>query len=89
MDGSKKLTDDVVGWHADSEFVQRTREQKDENLRDNRRDTTATKWAVDVPAHEACDRLVPGHPVDANTGGIPPLGIELAVTEAHHLSQSV
>ena len=47
------------------------------------------KWIVNVSTHELIDRLIPGAPVDAHAGTVPPFGVELAVAELHNFSQGI
>lgn len=49
----------------------------------------AAERREDVPAHELVDGFIPGAPVDAYAGAIPPVCVELAVAEAGDLGQGV
>ena len=42
-----------------------------------------------MPSHELVDGLVPGAPVDAYAGAIPPIRVELAVAKACHFGQRI
>lgn len=82
-------TNDVMGWHADGELMQGTREQENQDLRNDRGDAASAQRAINVPTHKASDRLVPCNPVDTDAWGVPPFGVELAVSEAHDFSKGI
>lgn len=39
--------------------------------------------------HEMIDRFVPSAPIIAYRGTVPPFGIELSISESHHLRQGI
>ena len=75
--------------HADEQFVEDAREDENEDLGYGRGDAAADERRVDVAAHKVCYGLVPGSPVCADGCRVPPVAVELSVTEAHHLGQSI
>lgn len=42
-----------------------------------------------MPPHEVGDRLIPGSPVRTDARAIPPIRVELAVSEFHNFSQGI
>lgn len=53
-------------WNSDKKLVQESRKNKNDDLRQDRRDSTADHRGVDVPFHEVVNWLVPARPVDSN-----------------------
>ncbi len=75
--------------HADEEFVQEAGEDEDHDAGEAAAEAAPDERGVDVPAHEVVDGLVPRAPVVAHRGAVPPVGVELAVAEAHELRERV
>ena len=80
---------DIMRGNTDEEFVQHAAEDKDRHACRGGTPAAADKGAVDMSTHEVVDRLVPGAPIRAYGGGIPPFCIEFAVAEAHDLREAV
>lgn len=75
--------------HTHQYFVQEAREDKDHDAREAIAETAANEREINMPAHEMIDGFVPGAPVIAHRRAVPPVGVELAVAEAHDFRQGV
>ncbi len=69
--------------------MQEAREDKHHHTRCVRAPASSNERPVDMSPHEMVHGLIPRAPVHAHGGGVPPLGVELAVAEAHNLRQRV
>lgn len=74
---------------ADEELVQHGREDEDSDGGLTRRPAATDERGEDVALHELVDGLVPGAPIGADAGGVPPVGVEVAVAEAGDLGEGV
>lgn len=75
--------------NADKHFMKHTGKQEGEKLRERRMDTTTNHGSIDVPLHEMRDRFVPGRPVFSNTYGVPPVAVELSVSETENFCEGI
>lgn len=69
--------------------MQEAGQQKDHGARELAAEAPADERGIDVPSHEVVHGFVPRAPVSAHRRAVPPVGVELAVAEAHHLGQGV
>lgn len=81
--------EDVVRRDANEQLVQEAAEKKDARARRIRAPSPMHERGVNVSAHEAIHGLVPRAPIRAHARAVPPLCVELAVAEAHHLGKGV
>ena len=82
-------TKDVVRWYTDEELVKKSREDEGDQLGKRLWNTSRDHWGVNVAFHEVRDRLVPARPIRSEIAAVPPVAVEFAVAEVHHLGQEV
>lgn len=81
--------EDIMRGHTNQQFVQHAAKDKHRHTCRAGAPTAADERVVDVPSHEVVDGLVPGAPVRADGGRIPPFGVEFPIAEAHDLREAV
>lgn len=69
--------------------MQDGRESEDDKTGGKRTPSSPNKRGEDMSFHEMVHRSVPGAPVRAYAGAIPPFAVELPVSKPHYFCQSV
>lgn len=75
--------------NPNKELMQDPREDKNGDTRRSRTPAPSDQWREHMPLHELIYGLVPRPPIHAHAWTVPPIRVELPVSESRHFGQGV